>query len=242
MSERTSSDRSFFSIRYVYPGFAFLLGFFIFNPNLLSIVLESVDDGLFSGIITLIGITPLGFLFGQLWHIGLYIYRLFFQKLRDSISYLDKEIELTGKENQCRFQRNLKLLRIRDFLYHYQFVYAESSKKTERISRYLSRRWDLLNTIGSGYSSYLLALIFGCFMRDWEWFGSKVWENPLKNYSCFYYLFTISFFIVSFLGIYMINKDRQEFITAIFRELGIPNEKIKKAFPNLRLHSPEDKE
>lgn len=248
MSERASPERSFFNTRYVYPGFTFLLGLLILNPKLLTLVLESADDGLFSGIIALIGIAPLGFLVGQMWHIILYIIRGLMTKQRDSISYLDETIifkdENKDEKKYCRFQKNVKLLRIRDFLYHYEFVY-ETNKKTERMSMYLSRRWDLLNTIGSGCTSYILAVFIGNIMRDSNWFvpmvRTKIWEISFKNYCWFYWMFTIFFIIVSFCGIYMINRDRQEFILAIFRKRNLPNYRINKAFPDAYLRSQENK-
>lgn len=234
MSERTFSERSFFNLRWIYPGFMVLLGIFIVNPILLTKLLRVLDDDVFSGIATLVGISPFGFLVAQVWYFLFNIYRLHFLKHQDSTRYLKKRIELTGKEDQCKTQRNNKLMRMVDFLYHNKFVYENSDKKTERISQYLSRRWDLMHTMGSGLISYLLAVIFSGCMRCWEWFNLPDCNNSLTNYNIFYWTFTIGFIIISISQIRQINKDAQVFLTAIFREHNFQQWDVRKAFPNTR--------
>lgn len=224
-------ERSFFNLRWVYPGFMVLLGIFIVNPVLVPNFVTIIDDNLFSGIATVVGITPFGFLAAQVWYFIFNIFRVLCPNHQDSVIYLTERIKLTGKEDQGIIRRNYKYIRMVDFLYHIKFVYENKEKETERISQYITRKWDLIHTMGSGLTSYLLAVIFSSFMRCWGWFdlpgGTNSWE-----YSVVYWMFTIGFIIISISQMCQIHKDAQVFITSIFREQNFQQWDVRKAFPN----------
>jgi len=257
------SARSFFDNKRMYPVFTLLLGFilmnpiFIFNREFSQIVIE---NAVFLGIITIVGISPLGFLAAQFWHVSLAIYRSSCLCFRKSLREINELIEFTDDNNQKSWHRNHSLLMIRDFFFHYHVIRKQGEKKGMYIGNYLSRRWDLINTLGSGLPSYFVGAMFGFYyngllMRDSTQINlfnetitinadliinnvSKILIDRSLNLPNHYWIgvwaFSIFFTMVSLLGILIINKERQEFIWAIFRQNDFTASDIKKAFPNTK--------
>lgn len=258
------SARSFFDNKRMYPVFTLFLGFilmnpiFIFNREFSQIV---IDNAVFLGIITIVGISPLGFLAAQAWHILLAICRRSTLCFRKSIREINFLIEFTDDQNQESWHRNHSLLMIRDFFFHYHVIRKQGEKKGMYIGNYLSRRWDLINTLGSGFSSYFLGAIVGLFYNGWlmrdsaqiNLFNETITVNTdliinnvskilidrslnyiPKNYCSWLWVFSIFFTMVSLSGMLTINKERQEFIWAIFRQNDFSAADIKKAFPNTK--------
>jgi hypothetical protein len=122
------SERNFFEMRYLYPGFMFCVGVLLYSHfEVLSIV--SLEG--FNGIVTFLGLTPLGFLFSQFSHIVIHFYRYVTRWQRDS-SQLIKEI-LRKEGYRTEEYDNFELLDIRDFFFHH--IIWTDVKNNEKFKR-----------------------------------------------------------------------------------------------------------
>lgn len=277
------SARTFFNIRYVYPGFTFILGIILVNQYLIFnniIYHENINFTFLIAIVTIVGVSPLGLLLSQFWHVFFNFIRLligvrflrYSSKYLLENKYLSKNISnkkhtindlgVEGNLISLYLRKNFKLLILRDYILHYIFSFKKSGHiEMEYLRTFLSRKWDLMNTVGSGAFSYMFGMILGYMYRIWllsdstkiYLFNETIKINNIttlnnvseiiidRNFkylpnSYYFYLivFTITFLIVSIIGVLWINWDRQSFLVALFKKSNITKEDIKSAFPEIK--------
>jgi hypothetical protein len=116
------------------------------------------------------GIQPIGFFFSQFWHVIMNIIRLnmcpsqkkhFRPSSYHFAEILEKDDINHNKYNMEKLDDD-KLLKIRDYFYHYYLLLNKNEKvDLNHIYSFLSRRWDLINTIGNGVLSYIIGSCIG---------------------------------------------------------------------------------
>lgn len=259
------SERTFFNMRYAYPGFTLILAFIIINPYLVQLLsIESELNAIFLGVGAIIGLSPLGILSSQPWHLFLNCYRLTQDSHRDSsTTYLRKtlkrdklKLKSVGKEERR------KLLIIRDYLYHYYSSKLEKDKiNMVHIRTFLSRRWDIINMIGSGFTSFILGTALGVIYKELYFKNlsymilsnetiiihpsNKTIEHVTKiiferttmidslppNYYYYVEALIVLLFFMALFSIKWVNLERQNFIVSMFNEWEINSGIIKTGFP-----------
>jgi len=172
------SERTFCNIRYALPGFSFVIAFLLCSPYLVLTKISAEVLSLYDvsiGVSSIIGISSLGVLTSQVWH------NLFNTLLREkmegeSFSYMSKmSYSKSEKIKNIKYQiKNVKKvdyvdkLMIRDYILFYLMLKRDvnNGKPSQCIRDYLSRRWDLLTTIGAGYVSYILGGFLGAVINS----------------------------------------------------------------------------
>lgn len=244
------SERSFFDHRYVYPAFTFLIACVFTNIGLVIQILLNTEisgSSIIVGILSLLGVSSMGILLGLFWHLILNLFRMKF--LRASSRWIleynySSEFKLDINYYRIIVEgffiiRNLRLLYIRDYLLHY-IIYSEKNQSTRN---FLERRWDFLNTIGSGMTSYIMGLIMGYYLNAWYKGHIQLWysnNNVFSNLfmkmvhsfypTCIFGLFNLLLMIVSLFTLWWINKERQNNIITIFEQMNITKEEIESGF------------
>ena len=142
------SSRTFFDMRYLFPGFTFILGFTLFSEfYIFKIGLPDFSLAL----LTFIGLSPLGFLFSRGWNAILFLIRRstwkYFKKQRGSSFYFINNRFPSRNSDIKKYQLKdqydkVKLLYLRDYFLHYHFGKKKKDLiEINHVRSYLSRRW-----------------------------------------------------------------------------------------------------
>jgi len=152
------SERSFFNIRYNFPGYAFLLFIILICFKELNGFISESRVGLFHVFFVffyLLSGACIGFLVSQVWYKLIYHGKkmYYFQKKgkpRSYMNFLHKKFRI--REDDVEMATNAS-----DFIYHHH--------KNENLRAFVSRRWDLYQTMGCTQYSILLGIGFGLLIK-----------------------------------------------------------------------------
>lgn len=218
MSERSTEERSFFNLRYAFPGYTFILLNVLVNLRILlfffltympKIGLSDTATtllGILFGFFTLMSAAPIGFLVSQCWYV-----------MRENI--------LGGDCRRCRPSKPYRVLRdefeVRGEKENLETVYnyIVHSCPISGVHSYLNRRWDLCMLFGSIGTAIVLGLGSAYITRG---FIVKVPKSQQTFVNWPIYDWTI--FIVSFLllvllffGFRKIRQDHQSMCTFLIK-------------------------
>ena len=171
MSERI--ERTFFNLRFAVPGYTFILVFFLIN---LKVILKFISTnglsnsssallGVFLGFVALLGGGAMGFLVSQFWYFisqrwkiqGFYGTEKHRGPFRTLIDYCD----MSDKKEDEKI-----LLTVYDYIIHSLLKPSELTDRPKKgIYLYMSRRWDLMNLLGSTAMAIVLSSVIGYVIR-----------------------------------------------------------------------------
>ena len=247
MKDCTMSERNFFDLRYIYPGFTFILGFILaFPTSLLVLFGESTTSAeIFLAIITFIGISSFGMLISQVWH-NIFNYLLRGWAEKESLGYIfgEKLFVSTKDANKMYKVSNAKEIKtvyklvVRDF---FDFYVLMKDMKNDSIRDYLSRRWDLLCSFGAGLASYILGFFMGYIINgsvnvtintETESIIFAIFKQ--QNYCIAISLISLIIIVLHIKTLIWINKERHIMLKALINELEISEEQIERAFPDIK--------
>lgn len=215
MSKENPYERSFFQHRFTLPGAVFFLVIIVINIEyIFNIIIdylkndrEVIDIGIsviISGI-SLLSLTSFGFIFNQFWYCcNNRISQNYFETKDDP-----RIRDIVGDE-YCK--KNWKECMI---IYHY---YSNIANNNKILQRYLIRRWDMMNVLGSSIFSIIFGLLAGnalFYVLYQEWKDAS---------PCVAILLSLFFVLVIFLimgGIERIREEHREmtrYVTQLMRD------------------------
>lgn len=230
------SDRPFFSTRYTYPGFIFLLFFGAICRNDLMNIINTYSDTsklIYGFIFTLSG-APIGFIISQFWY-SLFFNGFFFKdgygwvhplKPFDTILFLEKKFNINIKniENSIAALNYIFLLKNK---IKTKNGCVETETEYDLIRNYVQRRVDILNTLGTSIISILFGLLFGLFIN------SKINDITileLINNNSYIIIFSIIIMILMSRGIMRITREQRKMLILLMNQINV--EDVKTTLPD----------
>lgn len=216
------SQRTFFDIRYVFPGYTFLLLIFlILFPQVTQLIQEEIIFSAIFGFIYALNGIPIGFLVSQIWYI--FYYKTIFlgpygiyKKPRKYIKYLIDNYDVVDDA--------LKSMIIVDYLY---------AKYEKELTGYINRRWDIVNILGATIISIISSIEIAVYLKyDLIFLFNKFDLNGLNKYDIF--VIEIGLFIVVLLiiGILRVSHEHEEMVLTFLRNTIQNKCWLKKQFPD----------
>lgn len=215
------SERSFFNIRYHFPGYTFLLFIVLFCIHQFIELSKQDNFGFFTIVfpfIYLLSGSPLGFLVSQVWYLYFDHWKkgYYWKKRCEKRAYIKYLYAIIEKSEIL--DDPMKAIIIIDYLYN-KFV-DDNSKS------YVDRRWDLIHLMGSIRVSIILGILFGIYI------DIKLMITMKYNYSNDFYIFYISFYVILLLlglliykliwhSMEKIEKEHDVMTTLIIRQIPI---------------------
>jgi len=233
------SERSFFNMRNLLPGVTFVLGvittisYYIYeNYTTLNISINNINIILSS----IISLPAIGILTSQIWHVSLnQLIRRGYQGR--SITTIKNKL-YKSKKNGNKYQISNKdydhmLFRtIRDYILHYYMIL--NNKEPVNTRNYLSRRWDILNTLGSSYISYIIGLLFIITINHMiKESVINTTINPITIPHILIIPIVILYGAITYYSINTINYERQNISAALINTSNITKDELEIAFPQL---------
>lgn len=235
------SERSFFSFRYSAPGLLFIIGVFIVFPEVVVFLFTQKEgnaiSAVFLGILSVFGGSAIGVPISQVWY-TIYqqvIKRMGWQYEAKAIDHIFCKYSISKDSLKNKHEQEL----LCDYLIQYCLSIKE---KSDRIGYYLSRRWDMANTIASSITAIWFGIIIGWMFRSiiFNEIISDITNSIVEKLStkiCCYFvvvLFIMAFITISsYLSYNHIRDESNEMIKALINEMNIPQRKIIKAFPKI---------
>lgn len=150
------SERTYFSFRYALPGYTFLLIMLAINIEFIILQIDRYSGGatllgIIIGFLSLLGGNAIGFIISQPWY---YIYNYHFKSGK---KFLEQSPHKRLNEIIYFTSEPIELLSI---LTHFLATEAE-----ERVSAYINRLNDMLNSLASITSAIISGLIIGYVLR-----------------------------------------------------------------------------
>ncbi len=152
------AGRSWFSYRYAFPGFVFIIFVVLMNLDafrfLVSARFLNLDAAAFTAVLTFLSGPAVGFIVAQVYYllVRLGIRRLFFRKSRELI----ESAKIVSKGS-------LTLMREGSFMA--DFDYWAFAKIEKPLLTYLTRRWDLFQVLSSTALSIVIGMIVGYVLK-----------------------------------------------------------------------------
>lgn len=220
------SERSYFSFKYSFPGYTFILIVFLLNFDIIGhyLIEQNLLLAVFSVSVSFFSGSALGFITSQLyWVLSQYVIifspierRRMMGSLKNKYPLLEGKLEGKGKP---------RLKAILDYIIW--------TSKDKSIFKFLERRWDIFHVLGAETISTILGCIIGYSLR-YQFFPktgitpSTMLADLLVVWIILICLLAVVVVIFSMLKI----KEEYNFMAEV-----IINEseesKLKKAFPDL---------
>lgn len=207
------SVREFFSTRYTFPGYTFLI--FVVLISLKQIITNffkpdlTLFTPLFAFIYLLSG-APLGYFVSQIW----YLYFFHLKKghyYRDNCNPRAYIHYLIDKYNVKKDP--FKATLIADYLFH--------GCKNEGLSLYVNRRWDLYNVMGATRFSIIAGILFGFFIKFFIFNDISNYNiyHTFLNYDYFISFFAILLYLALWRGGLRILEEHDEMVKNIIKDV-----------------------
>lgn len=211
MSERINSERAYFSFRYTLPGYTFLTMILLINIELLISQMKKFPEvipffGIIIAFISLLSGSAIGFIISQLWYL-IYNYpmksreilraRRHYQRLMPLIRFTDDDTDLISI-----------------------MAYILTYKVDNRITSYINRLNDMINSLASTFSAMFLGLCFGYIYR----FGTL---RTFRDYDLIIIGFSIFFMLILYANLRVVWKEHDYMADLILR---LKNQEINDVF------------
>ena len=230
------SVREFFSTRFTFPGYTFLLFSILLLFPQIEPIIRSQNEyiGVIFGFIFIFSGAPLGFFIAQVWYLYFFdikrgnMYRGFKCEpwfLRGRPRKYIKYIKNIVIDEKYRIKNsNSILIYVSDYLCH--------SSKNDGLKEYTARRWDLINMMGATVFSIIIALITGLFIKS-VFYDIDIYAVILN--SCISLELLIIFigllFVIFFTwGRNRIEDEYDELVTMMVKKCYEENEDIRRSF------------
>jgi hypothetical protein len=194
-----SSDRGYFTLRYILPGYTFLLLIISINFLPLLTFINKISSpeifGIIIAVVTLFTGSPLGFIVSQVWWLR------FHQKGGIlGLKEFHEEKEIIEKQFQgiLKVNNNMEVIEaILDLS-----IFLEEDKKLLDL---IQRRWDMYHNLSSTYYTMGIGYLFGVIFRViLHLNGFLIEDNDIQ----IWYIFSI----ITFLMIILFYKAREEML------------------------------
>jgi len=158
------SERSFFNIRYNFPGYTFLLFTILICFKELNVFIKDTNSNLFIAFFVffyLLSGACIGFIISQAWYILIYNgLKLYYYK--ESFAFCRKR-KPRSYMNFLHYKFRIKKDDIEKATVALDFIY--NNYKKEHLRSYVNRRWDLYQTMGPIQGSILIGIIVGLIIK-----------------------------------------------------------------------------